>query len=68
MPMRTALQRCPHAIRVDANFRLYGQVSREVMDIFRDITPLVEPLSLDEAFLDVTDSVAEEKLRRGYRS
>ena len=60
MPMRTALQRCPHAIRVDANFRLYGQVSREVMDIFRDITPLVEPLSLDEAFLDVTDSVTEE--------
>ena len=61
MPMRTALQRCPHAVRVDANFGLYRQVSREVMDIFRGITPLVEPLSLDEAFLDVTDSVTQER-------
>ena len=57
MPMRTALQRCPRAIRVDARFARYGEVSRQVMDIFHSITPLVEPLSLDEAFLDVTELV-----------
>ena len=54
MPMRTALHRCPHAIRVSARFDRYREVSRQVMDIFRGITPLVEALSLDEAYLDVT--------------
>ena len=54
MPMRTALQRCPQALRVSPRFDRYAQVSRQVMAIFRAITPLVEPLSLDEAFLDVT--------------
>ena len=57
MPMRTALQRCPQAIRVQPRFDRYQQVSGQVMDIFHKITPLVEPLSLDEAFLDVTESV-----------
>ena len=57
MPMRTALQRCPSAIRVRPRFDRYGEVSRHVMAIFREITPLVEPLSLDEAYLDVTESV-----------
>ena len=61
MPMRTALQRCPDLIRVDARFGRYAEVSRRVMDIFRDITPLVEPLSMDEAYLDVTDSVTRER-------
>ena len=58
MPMRTALQRCPRAIRVEPRFERYQQVSRQVMAIFREITPLVEPLSLDEAYLDVTELVA----------
>lgn len=57
MPMRTALQRCPHAIRVGSNFGRYREVSRNVMDIFNDVASLVEPLSLDEAFLDVTEGV-----------
>ena len=61
MPMRTALQRCPEAIRVPARFERYGEVSRRVMTIFHDITPLVEPLSLDEAYLDVTESVAPDQ-------
>ena len=62
MPMRTALQRCPHAIRVQPRFDRYGEVSRRVMAIFRQITPLVEPLSLDEAYLDVTDSVPSQRM------
>ena len=61
MPMRTALQRCPSAIRVPPRFERYNEVSRRVMGIFREITPLVEPLSLDEAFLDVTDKVTPER-------
>lgn len=59
MPMRTALQRCPHAVRVPARFDRYHEVSRAVMAIFREITPLVQPMSLDEAFLDVTDVVTD---------
>ena len=61
MPMRTAQQRCPQVIRVNHRFDRYGEVSRQVMAIFHDITPLVEPLSLDEAFLDVTDSVTPKQ-------
>ena len=61
MPMRTALQRCPDLIRVDARFGRYAEVSRSVMQIFRDITPLIEPLSMDEAYMDVTESVTSER-------
>jgi DNA polymerase-4 len=76
MPMRTALQRCPRAIRILPRFDRYNEVSRRVMDIFHDVTELVEPLSLDEAYLDVTDSVSArrpsaaiaEELRQRVRS
>ena len=61
MPMRTALQRCPHLIRVSNRFGRYREVSRKVMDIFHDIASLVEPLSLDEAFLDVTERVTPKR-------
>ncbi len=60
MPMRTAFNLCPSLIRVSARFDRYREVSSAVMRIFRDITPLVEPLSLDEAYLDITESVAED--------
>ncbi len=60
MPMRTAFNICPNLVRVSARFGRYREVSRRVMDIFNDVTPLVEPLSLDEAFLDITDRVTRE--------
>ncbi len=59
MPMRTAVERCPHGIVVAPRFDRYRQLSHQVMAIFRSLTPLVEPISLDEAFLDVAQVVAE---------
>ncbi len=56
MPMRDALRRCPHLLRVRPRMAHYKSVSRQVFEIFRSFTPLVEGLSLDEAFLDVTAS------------
>jgi DNA polymerase-4 len=54
MPSRTAYRLCPHAVFVRGSFDEYIQVSREIGHIFNSYTDLVEPLSLDEAFLDVT--------------
>lgn len=54
MPSTQAYQRCPHAIFVRARFDVYRSVSQQIRAIFRQYTDLVEPLSLDEAFLDVT--------------
>jgi len=58
MPMSTALRLCPHAICVRPRMARYKEVSGQVFAIFHEVTPLVQGLSLDEAFLDVTDSVA----------
>ena len=57
MPMRTAVHRCPQGIIVPPRFTRYREMSRKVMDIFRELTSLVEPLSLDEAYLDITEVV-----------
>jgi DNA polymerase-4 len=56
MPMREANRRCPELLRVAPRMSHYQAVSKEVFAIFREFTPLVEGLSLDEAFLDVTAS------------
>ena len=53
MPMVRARRMCPQAVVLPPDFATYQDVSRGVMEIFRSVTPLVEPLSLDEAFLDV---------------
>jgi DNA polymerase-4 len=51
------MRRCPELVFVPPRFDVYRAVSREIHAIFRDYTPLVEPLSLDEAYLDVTDNL-----------
>ena len=58
MPIVTAKRLCPEAIFVPVDGAKYQRVSREVMAILRRFTPLVEPISIDEAFLDVTGSRA----------
>ncbi len=54
MPMSIALQRCPNAVVLRGDYASYSKYSKQVMAIFEQITPLVEPLSIDEAFLDVS--------------
>lgn len=53
MPMAVALRRCPQAVVLEPHFDRYTAASRHVMRLLGDVTPLVEPLSIDEAFLDV---------------
>ena len=54
MPIYKAKALAPHAVFIAPNMARYAEVSEQVMAIFRDVTPYVEPISLDEAFLDVT--------------
>ena len=54
MPVGAALRLCPKAIVLEPHMEKYREASRRVMTLFREVTPLVEPLSIDEAFLDVS--------------
>jgi DNA polymerase-4 len=56
MPSTTALAKCPQLVFVPPRFDVYKAVSRQIHAIFADYTDLIEPLSLDEAYLDVTDN------------
>lgn len=57
MATARALELCPHAVVVRPRMEYYSQVSSSIREIFNRYTPLVEPLSLDEAFLDATECV-----------
>jgi DNA polymerase-4 len=75
MPGFRAHELCPDGVYLPSNMRLYAAVSAQIQDIFRDFTPLVEPLALDEAFLDISGSAhlfggalaAAEQLKRRVR-
>jgi DNA polymerase-4 len=64
MPMSRAVRLCPSLVIVRPDFAKYRAASQAVFSIFRSVTPLVEPLSLDEAYLDVTDNAWSERLGR----
>jgi len=62
MPMYQALKACPDAVVIHPNMEKYARVGGEIRDLMRSVTPLVEPLSIDEAFLDLRGT---EKLHHG---
>src|SRR5260221_42694 len=65
MPMATAVRLCPSLVIVPPDFARYKTASNAVFSIFREVTPLVEPLSLDEAYLDVPESAWGEAFGTG---
>ncbi|MCB0280764.1 MAG: DNA polymerase IV, partial [Calditrichaeota bacterium] len=56
MPISTAFKLCPQAVFLPGNFKKYHEVSSQLMEIMQSFSPLIEPLSLDEAFLDISGS------------
>src|SRR5881396_587597 len=62
MSMARAVRLCPALVIVPPDFRRYKAASTAIFAIFREVTPLVEPLSLDEAYLDVTENAWGEPL------
>lgn len=64
MPMRTAYKLCPNGIYVRPRFELYREISSKIMDIFLKYSEIIEPLSLDEAYLDVTHLVSKTRTAR----
>jgi DNA polymerase-4 len=60
--MARAVRLCPHLLVVSPDFQKYKRISTQIFDLYRAVTPLVEPLSLDEAYLDVTINAWEEPL------
>jgi len=62
IPMSRAVRLCPSLVIVRPDFQKYRAVSTQIFDLYKAVTPLVEPLSLDEAYLDVTDNAWGEPL------
>ena len=61
-PMSQALRQCPSLVVVAPQFSKYRSIAQQLLTLYRSVTPLVEPLSLDEAYLDVTDNAWNEPL------
>ena len=66
MPSTTALRQCPDLVFVPPRFEVYRAVSQQIRRILADYTPLIEPLSLDEAYLDVTVNSARHPYCLGH--
>lgn len=61
MSLFEAQKRCPHAIFLEGDFRLYRLISEKIMKIFKKVTPHVEIVSIDEAYLDVTEKITPNR-------
>src|SRR5919112_1999556 len=68
MPSVTAQRQCPDLIFVKPRFEVYKAISRQIREIFAEHTPIIEPLSLDEAYLDVTENLQGIPLARDVAS
>ncbi len=68
MPSITAKRQCPNLIFVKPRFEVYKTISRQIREIFAEHTPIIEPLSLDEAYLDVTENLQGIPLARDIAS
>jgi DNA polymerase IV len=64
MPLVTAKRQCPDLIFVKPRFEVYKEISRQIRDIFAEHTAIIEPLSLDKAYLDVTENIKKFPSRR----
>src|SRR3978361_250357 len=64
MPSVTAKRQCPDLVFVKPRFEVYKAVSQQIREIFAEHTPIIEPLSLDEAYLDVTENLQGLPLAR----
>jgi DNA polymerase IV len=62
IPMSRAVRLCPSLVIVRPDFHKYRSISQQIFEMYREVTPLVEPLSLDEAYLDVTENAWNEPL------
>ena len=56
MPIFIAQRLCPNGIYLKVRYWRYKEISNKIFEVFKEVTPLVEPLSIDEAFLDITDT------------
>jgi DNA polymerase-4 len=65
MPSKMAKEKCPNLIFVPPRFSRYKEISQKIREIFHEYTDLVEPLSLDEAYLDVTDNKKNRQSTNG---
>jgi DNA polymerase IV len=65
MPMCRALERCPHVVVVQPHFDRYHEVSENVFELLRKVTPLVEQTSIDEGYLDISEVVQTDEDARG---
>ena len=63
MAMKTAFTLCPNLVRVSPRFDRYRGVSEEIMSILKRLSPLVEPLSLDEAYIDISKQVPRDSIK-----
>ena len=55
MPLRTAYKLCPQGVFLPVDYEEYSRVSRQVKNILREFSPVMEDVGIDEAFLDITD-------------
>lgn len=67
LPMKTALRMCNNLVRISPRFQRYREVSSQIMGLFRKLTPLVEPLSLDEAYIDISEIGNAEEIAQGLK-